>query len=221
MRGAILAALLLLPPAAQARPVLVEMFVSQSCSSCPPADALLQRLAAADKDILPLSLNVTYWNYLSWHDTDSLDAATARQYWYGSLGGGDVYTPEAVVDGTAQLVGSDAAALQAAIAAARGKPAGDVPVRISGGSRLEITIGPGTGQARVELFGYDERHVTAVKAGENAGVVITEMNVVRDLTDLGAWSGGAETFTLPRPAGQHVAALVQSAQGAVLGLARL
>src|SRR5271156_2426120 len=88
----------LLAPAAQARPVLIEMFVSQSCSSCPPADALLQQLAA-DKDILPLSLNVTYWDNLGWRDTDALDDTTKRQFYYAGLSNGDVYTPEAVVDG--------------------------------------------------------------------------------------------------------------------------
>jgi hypothetical protein len=214
-----LAALLLVAPAAQARPVLVEMFVSQSCSSCPPADALLQALAATDKNILPLSLNVTYWNNLGWHDTDATNATTARQYWYAGLSTGDVYTPEAVVDGTTQLVGSDRGKLTAAIAAARAAPAGDVPLHISGGAMLALEISQGDGAGQIILYGYDAHHVTPVSAGENGGTVITEINVVRSVTMLGLWNGMDEKFTLPRPAGEHVALLLQGKDGSVLGLA--
>lgn len=220
MKAGLVLAGLLLAPAAQARPVLIEMFVSQSCSSCPPANALLQSLAAADRNILPLSLDVTYWNYLSWHDTDSMDTATARQYWYAKLsGGGDVYTPEAVVDGGAQMVGSDRAAVTKAIAAARAAPAGDVAIGIAGGATLHVSVAAGTGAGQVILFGYDDRHDTHVTAGENGGAVISEINVVRTLAPLGTWTGKAVKFTLARPAGEHMAVLLQAANGAVLGLA--
>jgi hypothetical protein len=207
--------------AAQPRPVLIEMFVSQSCSSCPPANALLQALAAQDKYILPLSLNVTYWNNLGWHDKDSMDATTARQYWYAGLSTGNVYTPEAVVDGTAQLVGSDKAKLTAAIAAARAAPAGNEAMHIaSGGAMVTLEIPQGDGAAgQLILYGYDARHVTPVAAGENAGTVITEINVVRSVTMLGPWNGLDEKFTLPHPAGEHLALLLQAKDGAVLGLA--
>jgi hypothetical protein len=224
MRAAFALGLMLAIPAAQAaladqaRPVLVEMFVSQSCSSCPPADALLQALATSDKNILPLSLNVTYWNNLGWHDTDSLDATTARQYWYAGLSTGDVYTPEAVVDGTAQLVGSDKEKLTAAIAAARAAPAGNVPLHISGGAMVTLEVPQGSGAGQIILYGYDAKHVTPVGAGENGGRVITEINVVRSVTMLGPWNGLDEKFTIPRPAGEHVALLLQAKDGTVLGL---
>lgn len=220
MRAALALGALLLAAPAQARPVLIEMFVSQSCSSCPPADALLRQLAAQDPNILPLSLDVTYWNNLGWKDTDSLDALTARQYWYAGLPGGNgVYTPEAVVDGTAQLTGSDAGALLAAIAAARAAAAGAVPIAISGGAKLSVSIGAGTGTGQIDLFGYDDLHATPVGAGENGGTVVSEINVVRSLTKLGSWNGKAAQFTLARPAGQHAAVLLQAQNGAVLGLA--
>jgi hypothetical protein len=207
------------------RPVLVEMFVSQSCSSCPPADALLQALASSDKGILPLSLNVTYWNNLGWHDTDSMDETTVRQFWYAGLSGSqNVYTPEAVVDGTRQLAGNDRHELTAAIAAARAEPAGNVQIAISGavsGGMLTLEVSAGQGAGQIILFGYDTRHSTAVTAGENAGATITEINVVRSLTSLGPWDGLDEQFKLPRPAGQHIAVVLQAKDGSVLGLASL
>jgi len=204
------------------RPVLVEMFVSQSCSSCPPADALLQALAASDKGVLPLSLNVTYWNNLGWHDTDSMDETTVRQFWYAGLSGSqNVYTPEAVVDGTRQMVGNSRRKLNAAIAAARAEPAGNIPIIISGGPMLVLEVSAGQGAGQIILFGYDARHATAVTAGENAGATITEINVVRSLTSLGPWDGLDEQFKLPRPAGQHIAVVLQAKDGSVLGLASL
>lgn len=214
-----MAAWLLAVPGAQARPVLVEMFVSQSCSSCPPANALLRQVAKRDKDILPLSLNVTYWNQLGWVDTDSRDALTARQYWYAGLQpGADVYTPEAVVDGRTQLVGSDAEALAAAIDAAKAAPAGDVAVDVTGGAQLAVRVAAGRGAGQIVMFGYDDLHATAVRGGENAGATITEINVVRSLAVLGTWHGQALQLAVKRPAGQHVAVLLQAADGAVLGL---
>lgn len=208
------------PQASGPRPVLVEMFVSQSCSSCPPANALLQQLAATDKGILPLSLNVTYWNNLGWQDTDSSKEATDRQFWYAGLAGNaDVYTPEAVVDGTRQLVGSDRAKLTAAIRAARDDPAGNVPMSISGGAMLNLDVGAGGGTGQIFIMGYDSHHSTPVRAGENGGTVVSEINVVRSIISLGGWLGVEEKFTLPHPAGEHVALVLQAKDGAVLGLA--
>ncbi|MBU6448754.1 MAG: DUF1223 domain-containing protein [Rhodospirillales bacterium] len=217
---ALTASLLLAAQPALARPVLVELFTSQSCSSCPPANALLRKLKAQDQDILPLSFDVTYWNDLGWKDTDSLPAATERQDWYASLRDStEVYTPEAVVDGHAQFVGSDAARMAATIAAAKAAPAGDVPIGISGQEGLAISIGGGPGTGSLLLVGYDDIRRTGVKAGENGGATITEVNVVRAMVPLGSWNGAATAFQAPRPAGQHVAVILQAANGNILGLA--
>ncbi len=194
------------------------MFVSQSCSSCPPADALLQQLAAVDKDILPLSLNVSYWDNLGWRDTDALNDTTTRQFYYAGLDNGNVFTPEAVVDGTTQLVGSNKSKLTAAIAAAKAAPAGNVPITISGGAMLSLDISAGTGQGQIILYGYDVHHAIAVTAGENRGTVVSEINVVRSVTALGPWTGWDEKFKLPRPAGEHMAVLLQAKDGSILGL---
>jgi len=209
------------------RPVVVELFTSQACSSCPPADALLRRLAARDKDILALDLHVTYWNGPAYRDPFALAAATARQNWYARLRRTDtVYTPEAVIDGGTSLVGSREAAMDAAIAAARARanarPA--VPIRIAArGGSLSIALGAGPvegGSAAVLLFGYDRSRTTHAGGGENAGATLSEIDVVRSVTKLGTWQGQPRGFTLPRPAGQRVAVLVQAADGTILGAAR-
>jgi hypothetical protein len=216
---ALLAALILLAAPAQARPVVVELFTSQACSSCPPADALLATLAK-NPSILPLSFNVTYWNSAAWTDHDALQAGTDRQYWYASLGNSQqVYTPEAVVDGTAQLVGSNGPGVRAAIATAQAAPAGDVPVALSGGPMLTVALGAGSGPATVWLFGYDAVHTTHIGGGENGGAVLTEVNVVRSISNLGSWTGQKMAFTMSRPVGQHMAVLLQTASGAILGAA--
>ncbi len=214
---ALFAALVLLAAPAQARPVVVEMFTSQACSSCPPADALLGKIAA-EPGILALSFNVTYWNGPAWSDAYALPGATARQNWYAGLQGSqDVYTPEAVVDGTASMVGSDQAKVEAAIEAARAAPAGDTPIGLQAGKTVTITIGPGAPGAQIWLFGYDAMHTTRIGGGENGGNTLTEVNIVRSITDLGRTDG--KTITVPRPAGEHVAVLLQGPSGAVLGAA--
>jgi len=209
-------------PPAQARPVLVELYTSQACSSCPPADALLAALQQTNKDILPLSFNVTYWNSPAWTDGDSLAGATARQSWYVGLVHSDtVYTPEAVVDGDAQMVGSDRLAVTAAILAARRTQRAGVPVSLNiGAGMLTISVGPGkTAQPdTIWLFGFDPAHTTRIGGGENGGAILTEINVVRSITSLGSWSGQASTYHVPAPQGAHVAAVLQRNDGSIDGL---
>jgi hypothetical protein len=216
---AALAVLLLLAAPAQARPVVVELFTSQACSSCPPADALLATLAK-DPKILPLSFDVGYWNSPSWADSFALPGATDRQDWYATLRNSqEVYTPEAVVDGTAQLVGSNRPAITAAIAAASAAPAGNVPIVVSGGAMITVSIGGATGNGTLWLFGYDATHTTHIGGGENSGVTLSQVNVVRSISNLGNWAGQEMSMRMSRPAGQHVAVVLQTASGAILGAA--
>jgi hypothetical protein len=216
---AILVAFVLLGLPAQARPVVVEMFTSLACSSCPPADALLGELAK-NPDILPLSFNVTYWNSPAWNDPYALQDATTRQAWYAGLSGSqDVYTPEAVVDGGAQLVGSDRGKLTAAIASAKDAPAGDVPITVTGGPMITIKVGAQNGGADLWMFGYDSSHSTKIGGGENGGATLTETNIVRSATNLGTWTGQEMTMTISHPAGEHVAVVLQTKTGAILGAA--
>jgi len=205
---------------AQEAPVVVELFTSQGCSSCPPADAFLTDLARQRRDVLPLAFHVTYWNYLGWKDPYSFDAATTRQRDYARhLGEDGVYTPQMVVDGTTVFVGSDRVQGLKVIAAAAPKA---VLVSVArDGQSLLIKVGAGAGQAEVLLVGFDPSHHTPVGRGENSGRTLLESNIVRSLTPVGAWSGSAVELRQAPPDGAGFAVLLQSTDGRIIGAARL
>jgi hypothetical protein len=205
------------PASAQARPTVVELFTSEACSSCPPAEALLGQLAK-QPGILALSFHVTYWNGPAWTDKYALTAATDRQSTYAELQHNDnVYTPEAVIDGSASMVGSNQGQISAAISAAQASQPQDVPVAITGGNMITVKVGDGSNTAQIWLFGYDSHHTTQIGGGENDGATLQETNVVRSITSLGGWTGTGVTYTIPRPEGDHMAVLVQTANGTILG----
>ncbi len=201
-------------------PIVLELFTSQSCSSCPPADALLGRLRAAGENLLPLSLHVDYWDRIGWHDRYSSPAITARQRFYADrLEQDGVYTPELVVDGVQGVVGSDASAVSSAIEAARVRHARGAPTTLAvsrDGADLVVAVGAGAGRAEVLLLGFDDRHVTPVASGENAGRTIVDTNVVRSLAAIGDWSGPALSLHAAPGAGDHVAVLLQGQDGTIL-----
>lgn len=213
-------ALQLQPAAAADRPVVVELFTSQGCSSCPPADALLSALADRP-GVLALAFHVDYWNRLGWVDPFSGAWTTARQYAYAALWGtGQVYTPQAVIDGGRDAVGSDSAAMEEAIAAARSGPSVPVAITAAAAGAVRINVGAGApADAVLWLVGFDDRHETPVRRGENTGRVLINRNVVRGLTRLDGWAGG--TVAAARPEGDRAAALLQAADGRILGAARL
>ncbi len=204
------------------RPVVVELFTSQGCSSCPPADRLLSELARTRSDVLVLAFHVTYWNRLGWPDPYSLDLATDRQRHYRAISDvGSIYTPQAVVDGTQDVVGSDGPKLRRAIATAATR-AKAIP--LSGArdaSGINVTIGAATGMGRVLVVGYDGERTTKVPRGENAGTTLVESNIVRGMVVLGEWRGQALDLHGAVPAGEHLAILVQAADGTILGAARV
>ncbi len=205
-------------PALAQRPIVVELFTSQGCSSCPPADALLTELARRP-DILPLAFHVTYWNNLGWRDPFSLDDATARQRAYQRLLGTEtIYTPQMIVEGHTDVVGSDRAGVSAALAAAH--PADAVTLTATRTTQgLQIAVGPGHGTATVLVIGYDPAHRTAVARGENAGRQLLESNIVRSLTEAGTWQGQPITFTTHAPAAERTAIVLQARDGRILGVA--
>lgn len=202
--------------AADARhPVVVELFQSQGCSSCPPANANVQ--AIADRpDVLALSFSVTYWDQLGWKDTFARPAFTARQWDYAhGLGHPNVFTPQVVVNGRKDGVGVDPRALAALIRA------GD---RGTGGPSLEVDrglarLGPGAAPARpadVWLARYDPRIIQVpIRRGENGGKTLPHKNIVRQLVRLGAWTGAAETLRLPPAADPalRTAVFIQAPKG--------
>lgn len=204
--------------AVPARPIVLELFTSEGCSSCPPADALLHRLARSEATLLPLAYHVTYWNYLGWRDPWSLDAATARQRAYARRGG-SVYTPQLIVDGRFDAIGSDELAVMRAIrrAAEEMPPPPPLALRESGGEVL-VEVGAAAGQppGLVLLVGYDSEHRTAVGRGENTGRTLLEANIVRSFLPLGSWGGALVRLRHARPAGERLAVLVQAADGRML-----
>jgi hypothetical protein len=209
--------------AAGPAPVVVELFTSQSCSSCPPADAFLSDLDATRPDVLALDLHVTYWDQLGWKDPYSLDAATQRQQRYADqFGTGQVYTPQMVIGGTRQAVGSNRAAVLAAISAAKMDASSSVPLDIAvDGKRLRLAVGAGSGSATLLLVAFDLRHTTAVRGGENGGRTLSEVNVVRSIDTVAAWDGKPVSLAVDRPPGDDAVLLLQAPDGRFLGAALL
>jgi hypothetical protein len=214
-RAFVLVSLLMMAPALAARagetlaahagdtrpaPVVVELFTSQGCSTCPPADAYLGELASRP-GIIALAFHVDYWNYIGWTDPFASKAATDRQRGYAKqLGLRYVYTPQMVINGTMEGVGSgreaitqllaDAAADKSphvAVSVARG-PGGQILVHIDGGQTAE--------PATIWLVGFDREHTTQVPRGENEGRVLRDYQVVRTLKEVGSWSGEAVDLAL-------------------------
>jgi hypothetical protein len=204
------------------RSVVVELFTSQGCSSCPPANAFLNELAHDRPDVLPLAFHVTYWDRLGWKDPFSLEAATERQDVYGHRFGDGSYTPEIVVDGASSHVGSDRREVGSAIDQAKrqGSAAASLSVTRDGG-KLLIDVGAGTGNGRLLLIGFDHSHQTAIRRGENSGRTLEEANVVRSIRAIGDWQGTALRLTEEFPEGEDVAVVIEGADGRILGAARL
>jgi hypothetical protein len=192
-----------LEPVTDAAPVVIELFTSQGCSSCPPADAYLGELAQRS-DLLPLAFHVDYWNYIGWADPFSSPEATQRQRAYGRfLGQRAIYTPQMVIDGVTHEVGSHRSAVASAIEAAAMRPKISLALTNDGGDyRIRIDALDGdlpAGPAVVWLVEYDRERATEVLRGENTGKTLTEYNIVRAFRPIGEWDGSATEIALPRP----------------------
>jgi hypothetical protein len=218
-----LALLVTLPvAAATSRPVVVELFTSEGCSSCPPADAYLSELSQQRTDVLPLAFHVTYWNNLGWKDPFSLDLATERQAVYAQRFGDGSYTPEMVVDGVTGLVGSDRPSAEAAIQKAKNAGLTAAPVSaVRKGNVITVSVGAGAGNARVVLIGYDAQHVTAVGRGENGGRTLKESNIVRSYQLIGQWTGKPLVLNPQAPTGEKSAVLLEAPDGHIVGATRV
>jgi hypothetical protein len=179
--------------------VLVELFTSQGCSSCPPADALAGRLNEQD-DVVVLSYHVNYWDYIGWEDPFATAETTDRQYQYAAaLGQSNVYTPQMVIAGRTHVVGSDERKVRGAIADAAQVTGNGPAIAVAQvGDRFRISLGAAAydGQADVWLARFDNRHDTDVARGENRGRVMTNYNVVRDLRRVGGWNGDATQIVM-------------------------
>jgi hypothetical protein len=213
---------------------IVELFTSQGCSSCPPADALLKTYAESE-GIIALSLPVDYWDYIGWKDTLASPRHTDRQRTYArKFGIGPVYTPQVVVNGTKQVIGSNRAKIDEAIEEASAAfESQRIPVHFWHAGRTVIieTGGSPDGakqkEATIWLAVVQKSAVVDIKRGENAGKTLTYYNVVRELTPVGLWNGRPAQIRLARAAIMHpdsesLFVLVQEIEtGFIKGAARL
>jgi hypothetical protein len=180
-------------------PVVVELFTSEGCSSCPPADAFLGELAQRP-DIVALAFHVDYWDYIGWKDPYASPLATQRQHDYAAaLGLHMVYTPQMVVDGRTDVVGSERGDVEAAIGKAAAGPKLAISIaKDAAGYRVAIPAAapPAGGPATVWLAVFDSKQETRVKRGENGGRTLKEFNIVREWRKIGTWDGNATTLPL-------------------------
>jgi hypothetical protein len=190
-------------------PVLAELFTSEGCNSCPPADSLLEKLdrlqPVAGAHVIVLSEHVDYWNQLGWRDPFSSAQFSQRQQRYARLIGGEVYTPQIVIDGRELVLGSDPAAIQKAVGQAAQRPKTTVKIagakREGGDATIVLSIAPlEKGHADVWVAVADEHDESSVKRGENAGRTLAHVAVVRTLSKAGTVGkneGIEKTLRLP------------------------
>lgn len=175
-------------------PIVVELFTSQSCSSCPPADKILKTLVE-HKNIIALGCHVSYWNHLHWKDTLSQDFCDMRQH--GIQATRDqrkIYTPQMVVNGKYVFVGSNTSKLSFALNEATKNPLAIIDVKKEGNNLINVTLpAMSEGDYRIWGFGYKNEITTSIGRGENGGRTITYTNPVTTYHNLGAWNGMAET----------------------------
>ncbi len=219
-----LAALLIagLGTAAEAKPVVIELFTSQGCSSCPPADKVLARLSQ-QKDVIAISWPVTYWDQLGWKDTLARPSNTKRQYAYATaLHQDGVYTPQAVIDGVTHTIGSGAADIAREISQREGKPAAvTVSLALTATNQVQIKTSAAADSYDVRLVTLKASETVAVGRGENSRRALTYTNIA--MADSVVASGtAAQNLLVAAPAADRVAVLVESKKThAILGAALL
>lgn len=178
---------------------VLELFTSQGCSSCPPADHLLSTLARAP-NVVALSFPIDYWDYIGWRDTLASPAFTARQKAYAAARGDPrIYTPQVIIDGLVDAVGSDKSAIERAVRLTHGRDgAMTVPMHLTETRRtLRIDIGPGPAVAAgVYVLRVAKSTTVAIGRGENSGHSVTYTNVVRAVSKIGDWDGKAQSLEL-------------------------
>jgi hypothetical protein len=204
-------------------PAVVELYTSQGCSSCPPADALLGELSQTP-NVVALAFHVDYWDSIGWRDQFGLPTSARRQHRYVEiLGLSSAFTPQMVVDGRSSFVGSDRRRILAAIA----EPLSTIPISVEV-ARGEITVTVPERQDRerydVNLVAYLPQAATNVEHGENSGRTLREFNIVRQFRSLGVWSGRESVFrapvdSLPGDATRVAVLLQRDQQGPIVGSA--
>ena len=214
------------PLQAEDSPVVVELYTSQGCSSCPPADEIFHALSDRD-DVIALALHVDYWDYIGWKDEFADPRNAERQRAYATVAGRrSIYTPEMIVNGTTDIVGAKPMQLSDAIAMHRETPS---PVAVSlerDGNSVRIDARPRegrVGRSVVHILRYVPRREARITRGENAGRTLDYANVTQDWTVLGEWDGRAPLeLEAEAPGDLPVVVLVQAGNmGPILGAARV
>lgn len=209
-------------------PVIVELFSSEGCSSCPSADAVLRTLEVPGVEVIPLEWHVDYWNDLGWADPLSSSAATGRQRWYAAvLRTRGMYTPQMVVGGMQEFVGSDRERAETAIREAAARRRVPVSLSAAGQGHVRVTGDLGNGEATLHVAITESGLETAVPAGENAGRTLAHAPVVRWSASNQAVRGAfAVTVDVPANSAWHrdrlaIVAWVQDSDGSIRGAARI
>jgi hypothetical protein len=182
---------------------VVELFTSQGCSSCPPADRIIGELAK-DPNVIAMSMPIDYWDYLGWKDTLADARFSARQRAYSKVRGDrDVYTPQAIVNGTAQVIGGDSASIQSAIGTTRAdEKVMSVPVTMTlAGKEINVSVAasraPDVSHGEVWICAISKAVPISIARGENRGREIVYHNVVRNLLKVGDWNGTPTSWSVP------------------------
>ncbi|MEC9292499.1 MAG: DUF1223 domain-containing protein [Pseudomonadota bacterium] len=192
--------------------IVVELYTSQGCSSCPPADKVLQELSERhEKLVLPLSFHVDYWNYIGWEDPFSSEENTQRQRKYREVfGRSSIYTPQAVINGKREMVGSYKndvfTAVHTEVKMLDERP--DVTL-IQNAKDITVSIGAGEGNGDIIAVEYTPHERTDVLRGENRNRKLTNVNIVDRFYKVGTWDGSAQTFNIPRGKSEGYAILIQ------------
>jgi hypothetical protein len=183
---------------------VVELFTSQGCSSCPPADKIIGELAK-DPSVIALSMPIDYWDYLGWKDTLADSRFSARQKAYSRMRGDrDVYTPQAVINGSLHVIGSDRESIENAIhTTAKEDGVMSIPVTMTqAGKQLTVSVAaankaPVAQHGEVWICSISKAVPISIGRGENRGQEVTYHNVVRNLVKLGDWNGSSGSWTVP------------------------
>ena len=210
--------------AAQTGPVVIELYTSQGCSSCPPADAMLHDLAKRD-DVIALALHVDYWDYIGWADVFAKPEFTARQHAYArAASSATVYTPQMIIGGLDHVIGSRPMQVMDTVQAHSRK---GNPVAVSltrSGNRVQINAQPGgRGDYVVQLVRYTPQETVSIRRGENAGRNLSYSNIVTSWDVISEWDGRSVlNLAAPAPGSDPIVVIIQHAgNGPVVGAARL
>ena len=213
-------------PAVADGPVVVELYTSQGCSSCPPADEMMHELAKRS-DVIPLAMHVDYWDYIGWADSFADPANTRRQQQYARVAGtSSIYTPQMIIGGRDHVIGTKPMDVANLIQRHGGSPTGTQIVLQRSGDRLQIT--GRTAQALpsgtvVQVVRYSPQETVDIRRGENAGRTLSYANIVTDWNTVGQWSGrGALDMTVSISGTAPIVVIVQQpGPGAVMATAVL